>query len=92
MAETVSWTRRQMFETLRQELNLNLNDQIKILGKRLLNIEAGSYVISTDSQVALKKVLCRMKSRWKEVHYMQERFMKKYCTWLDNFTSITVKN
>ena len=52
-----------IFDIVKTNLNGYLTDQIDTLVRSLLNAEADSSCILPDSQEALKKVLCKLKSK-----------------------------
>ena len=75
--QTVEWTRLSIFDIVKTNLNGNLSDQIDSIVRSLINAEADSSSILPDSREALKKVFCKLKSKWKDANYIQERFLSK---------------
>lgn len=86
----MAWTRRTIYDHVKKELNTNLDNQIDILERSLPNREEDSFVIPSASREVLKKILCTLKLKWREAHYMEERFLNKNKSWLETSTVINV--
>lgn len=89
--ETVSWTRKEVFDLLSKELKSDLDEQVNILAQSIPKRETYFIAIPQASREKLKKMLCTLKSKWKEAGYIRAFFFKKNASWLKLSTEITVK-
>lgn len=86
----VKWVYRKIFEACHDEWEKDLETLVKIIGMKLLNKGEDSFHIQEQSQVALKKVICNLKSKWRAVQRSKVRFLKDNKNWLDSSIDVTV--
>lgn len=90
--EIVKWTRRDIFDAVHDEWHKDLENLVGIMKLKLLDEGKTSCNVEQHSRLALKKVICTMKKKWKNANRIRDGFLKDNKIWLDSSISITVNN
>ncbi|XP_043468422.1 uncharacterized protein LOC122502436 [Leptopilina heterotoma] len=86
--EIVACTKRDLFDTLKGQMNAELDTQINIIQNYLNKSSDSSFIIDPDQVVNLKKTLSKIKSKWKESHRIIKRFFTTNNDWLNGTINI----
>jgi hypothetical protein len=84
--------RIEIFEISKNELSSDLDDQLDILQSQLCLRRKICFQFSTDDKKKLKKVLTKLKIKWKSSNRTKKIFLKTHDTWLKASTNICVSN
>ena len=84
----ITCTKNEIFGILRGKFHEQLETQIDILKQHFAKKEP-NLEIDKDEKSDLKKILCNMKSRWKESYSKAAPFLSKNEKWLA--TTVTLK-
>ena len=79
-----------IFSLIKENLITDLDNLVFTIEKSLTAKRQNIVTICPESKITLRKVLSKMKQKWKEAHYMVVRFNEKNRQWLDDFTTLMV--
>ena len=69
--------RSKIFSLIKENLTTDLDNLVFNIEKSLTAERQKIVTICPESKISMKKVLSKMKQKWKEAHYMVVRFNEK---------------
>ena len=73
----VTYTKKKIFEIHQRHFTANLDIQIQILEDNISKRGTNNSQIDTNTKTVVKKILCSLKSKFKQSHYIRDWYYEK---------------
>lgn len=85
-------TYHDIFNIVCQNFQLSLDAQLNVLEEKIATTLTEPFSIDSDYKNKLKKLICKIKSKWEEAYRKTDVFLRKNENWLQTSTTILVIN